>query len=226
MYLFLISIFIHEWGHFLFGLFVKYNHTEIHIYPFGGITIFNTDLNTPIYKEFISLLGGIIIQSFFLILVYYFYNYGFITSHVYTLINRINFIIISFNFMPILPLDGGKLMNLIFDIIFSYRLSNIISIIISVIFIVVFLISNISLFRIILSIFLIKCIIIETINFKNKYNKFLYERYVNNYNFKRVKIIKSINCFKRDCVHLINNVYERNYLAKLFDKRTVNMLKY
>ena len=226
MYLFLISIFVHEYGHFLFGLLVGYNNTIINIYPFGGITIFNTELNTPLYKEFISLIGGLIFQIIFMFLIYKLYNYGLITNHVYIIINRINFILISFNFMLITPLDGGRLLNIILQLFLPYKLSNIICIIVSSIFVIIFLISSISLFRILLCLFLIKNIIFEVINLENKYYSFLYERYINKYNFKRIVFINNINYFKRDCIHFINNVYERNYLSKLFDKRTENMLKY
>ena len=226
MYLFLITIFIHEYGHFLFGQLVGYKNTIINIYPFGGITQFNTDLNTPIYKEFISLIGGLIFQILFILVINKMYHFGYITNHVYIILNRINYLLISFNFMPILPLDGGKLFGIILDCFLPYKTSNIISIIISIIFTLIFLLSNISLFRIILSIFLIKSIALELINLKYKYNKFLFERYINKYNFKRIKFINSINCFKRDYNHFINNVYERKYLRNLFDKRGGSMLKY
>ena len=115
MYLFLITIFIHEYGHFLFGLLVGYKNTIINIYPFGGITQFNTDLNTPIYKEFISLIGGLLFQIVFLILINKLFYFGYITNHVYIILSRINFILISFNFMPVLPLDGGRLLFLIIE---------------------------------------------------------------------------------------------------------------
>ena len=226
MYLFLLSIFIHEAGHVIFGLLVGFKNTIIHIYPFGGISIFNIDLNTKIYKEFISLLGGIIFQLLFLLLVYKLYNMGYVTNHVYILINKINYLLISFNFMPILPLDGGRLLNLLFDYLFPYKLSYKISIFISIIFVFIFLFSNISIFRIILCMFLIKSIIIEIKNINIKYNNFLFERYIHNYKFYNIKVINNINYFKRDYYHIINSVMEEVYLSNLFDKRECSMLKY
>lgn len=226
MYLFLITIVIHEYGHLLFALLVGIKNPIIHIYPFGGITILNTDLNISIYKELISLLGGIVFELLFFFIIYKFYNYGFITTHVYEIIKRINYILISFNFMPILPLDGGKLLNIIFDIIFPYKLSLKISICISIIFSIIFLFIDFSLFRLLLFIFLVKSLYLEIKNINIKYNNFLFERYINNYNFKNIRFIKNINCFKRDNIHFINNVYEKNYLSILFDKKGRNMLEY
>ena len=71
MYIFLLIIFIHECGHAIFGLLVGFYHPIINIYPFGGLTIFNEELNTSIYKEFISLIGGIIFQILFFLLSLY-----------------------------------------------------------------------------------------------------------------------------------------------------------
>ena len=119
--------------------------------------------------------------------------------------------------MPILPLDGGKLTNIIFDKIFSYRLSNIISIVISVFFICFFIIKNKTIFGVILTLFLIKSIVIEITNLKYKYNKFILERYINNYNFKKTIIVSTLYKFKRDRKHIINNTFEHNFLCKLFD---------
>ena len=109
--------------------------------------------------------------------------------------------------MPVIPLDGVKLTNIILDKLFSYRLSNIISIIISIFFICLFILKNKTIFGIILTLFLIKSIIIEITNLKYKYNKFLLERYINDYNFKSTIIVSSIYKFKRDKKHIINNTF-------------------
>ena len=47
---------------------------------------------------------------------------------------------------------------------------------------------------------------------------FLFERYKNNYSFKKIKRINNLNKFKRDYYHIINGVTERKYLSKLFDR--------
>ena len=113
--------------------------------------------------------------------------------------------------MPVIPLDGGKLTNIILDKLFSYRLSNIISIIISIFFICLFILKNKTIFGIILTLFLIKSIIIEITNLKYKYNKFLLERYINKYNFKKTIIVSSMYKMKRDRKHIINNTFEHDF---------------
>ena len=218
IYLLLLIIIIHEYGHAIFAKIINFKFDKIVIYPFGGITKYDEDLNVNSNKELFVLFGGIYFQLLFFILIMILYKYGFITEHVYTIIKRINVLIISFNFLPILPLDGGKLLNILLDKLFSYKLSNIISIIISFIILILFLIINKTMFSLLLSLFLIKCLVIEINNIRYKYNKFLLERYLNDYNFKKIKIINNINNLKRDNYHIINNILEKKYLNKMFDR--------
>ena len=217
VYLFLITILIHECGHMIFAKIIGFKFAKIILYPFGGITIYNEDLNVNSNKELFVLLGGIIFQLLFFILLLILYNNLYITEHTFKIIKKINIILISFNFMPVIPLDGGKLTNIILDKLFSYRLSNIISIIISIFFICLFILKNKTIFGIILTLFLIKSIIIEITNLKYKYNKFLLERYINKYKFKKTIIVSNIYKMKRDRKHIINNTFEDDFLCKLFD---------
>lgn len=217
VYLFLLIILIHECGHMLFSKIINFKFESIVLYPFGGLTIYNEDLNVSTNKELFVLIGGITFQILFLIFTYILYSNSYITLHTFTIIKKINILLISFNFMPVLPLDGGKLINIILDKIFSYKLSNTISIIMSILFICIFILKNKTFLGIILTLFLIKNIIIEITNLKYKYNKFLLERYINNYNFKKTIIIKDVNKFKRDRKHIINNELEHAFLCKLFD---------
>ena len=217
VYLFLITILIHECGHMIFAKIIGFKFDKIILYPFGGITIYNEDLNVNSNKELFVLLGGIIFQLLFFILLLILYNNLYITEHTFKIIKKLNIILISFNFMPVIPLDGGKLTNIILDKLFSYRLSNIISIIISIFFICLFILKNKTIFGIILTLFLIKSIIIEITNLKYKYNKFLLERYINKYKFKKTIIVSNIYKMKRDRKHIINNTFEDDFLCKLFD---------
>lgn len=217
VYLFLLIILIHECGHMIFAKIINFKFNKIIIYPFGGITIYDEELNVNSNKELFVLSGGIIFQILFFVLIYNMYIKNIVTLHTFNIIKRINIILISFNFLPIIPLDGGRLINIMCDKIMPYKLSNIISILISIFFIVVFKIINKTKLSIILTIFLIKNIIIEIRNIKNKYNRFIIERYLNNYKFKKTIIVNSIYKFRRDKNHIINNEFEKEFLCKIFD---------
>lgn len=218
IFLFLITIFIHESGHYFFSKIIGFKYAKIVIYPFGGLTIYDEDLNISTNKELFALAGGIIFQLLFYFFIVILYKNNYVTTHVYSIIKNINYLLISFNFMPILPLDGGKLTNIVFDKLFNYKLSNKLSIIISIIFIMFFMIYNKTYYSIILSLFLIKNIYYEIVNYKYRFNKFILERYLNNYKFNKIKKVKTINKFKRDYTHIINNEFESKYLSKLFDR--------
>lgn len=218
IYILLLIIFIHEFGHFFISNLINIKANKIIIYPFGGLTIYDSDLNLNTNKELISLLGGITFQLLFYFLVVIIHNNNLMTDNVFNIIKRINIILISFNFLPILPLDGGRLLNILLDKIFPYKLSNKLTLIVSILFLGLFIMYKRTILSILLFVFLLKEIILEINNIDNKYMTFLFERYKNNYSFKKIKRINNLNKFKRDYYHIINGITERKYLSKLFDR--------
>ena len=110
--LFTSIIFIHEVGHALAALYYKWSIDKIVIMPFGGITIFNEKLNRPIKEEFIILIFGPIFQIIYYKIFSTFYNsYTFMNYH---------YSLLFFNLLPIYPLDGAKLLNLLFNKILPF----------------------------------------------------------------------------------------------------------
>ena len=218
MYILLLIIFIHESGHYFFSKLVNIKNPIITIYPFGGITKLNEELNTPLYKEFISLIGGIIFQIIFYLIIFLLYKNNFVSMHVFEIVKRINYLLLTFNFMPILPLDGGKLLNILFHKLFNYLIAEKLSIIVSILFSIIFLLFNRTFLALFLFVFLIKCIYFEILNLRVKYNVFLFERYSNKHKFKKKRYINSIKQFKRDYYHLINNSTEDIILYEIFDR--------
>ena len=212
---FMLLICIHELGHILLGLYFKWKIDKIIILPFGCLTKFNVDINTRLIEEFIVSISGVIFQyTFYLIIsryiTYYYFSY-------------INYFLIVFNLIPIYPLDGSKILSVLLNKNISFYNSLYISSIISFIFIVIIniLLFNINKLIIVVSIFLF----IETIkNYKNIkyiYNKFLIERYIKKYKFKRSIIINNMYKMKKDYRHifLLDNKYttEHTFLSKMFD---------
>ena len=104
IYLYLSLIVFHELGHLLMGLLFNWKIDKIYIYPLGGLTKFNERLNRPFIEEmFVTIMGPI----FQIILSIFINKYD----------NNIMFysnILLTFNLLPIIPLDGGKLLNILF----------------------------------------------------------------------------------------------------------------
>lgn len=207
---------IHELGHIVISLILKWNIESILILPFGCLIKFREKINRPLIEEFLISISGILFQYLFYII---FKDY---TSYNYFPI--INYFIIIFNLVPIHPLDGSKIVNVVLNYISNfYKSLNI------TIFISYFLLGIVSLYflnnnRLILITFYFLIREVNRLNSsKNSiFNKFLLERYLNNFEFKRRKTISNIKNMKRDYVHLffLNNKYktEREVLKKIFNK--------
>ena len=95
MYILLLIIFIHESGHYFLAIINNIKISKLVIYPFGGITILESDLNTNIKKEMFVLLGGIIFQVVFIFFVKQMYINTNITKHIYDIFTKINYILMA-----------------------------------------------------------------------------------------------------------------------------------
>ena len=194
------------------GLFLKLKVKEINIYMFGGVTILNEDLNLPIYKEVLFLVMGPLSQILFVLLIKFLYLLGYVNALTFDKIIIINKFLLTFNLLPILPLDGGKLVNNVLDYFIPYKLSHKITIIISLVFIPFIFILNNKLLGIVLIIFLLYKIYIEINNNKHKLNKLLLERKLKLYKFKKLKRINTLEEVKRN-----ENFYIIKNNKKIYD---------
>ncbi len=207
----MIIIFVHELGHILTAIYFKWEIDKIVILPFGGITIFNEKINKSLKEELLIAINGPLIQ----VLVF-----SLIKN---PLINKYHYFLLIFNLLPIIPLDGSKILNILFNFIFPFKLSQSLTIFISLIVVTSLLILKFNLILIIVILFLIFRIIKDYLNQKNTFNKFLIERYLYDLPIYKRKTIKGIKLDKmfRDYKHLFiyKNKYhsEHEILKKKFD---------
>lgn len=171
-------------------------------------------------KELLILIGGPLFQEILYLILLFLYNKNLISDINYNLIYLFHKNLLYFNFLPIIPLDGSKLLLLILEKIFSYKKSNLFLIVISFISIFLFAVFEKRLIFILLSCLLIKSIVEEANMLNIKYNKFLLERYLYIFKFKKGKSINNVEKIKRSREHnIVNNniVYsEKEYLNKYF----------
>ena len=213
---FTLLILSHEVGHIIFSIIFKWKIDKIIILPFGGLTKFKSFLNKPLLEEFIICIMGPIFQMIFFILLKDNIDYKYFIF--------CNYLILLFNLLPIYPLDGSKMFNIILNKITSFYTGYILTILISYLVIFIFIINtiHISFIALFISIFLFKENIDSYLNRNIIFNKFLLERYMYKIKFKKIKIINNIKKMKRDYYHIFykNNTYEKedNILAKMFDK--------
>ena len=209
-----ILLFFHELGHALAGIVLGWDLKSITFYPYGGVTLFSKFENSSINKEIIILLMGPIFQIITYYILINIFKYNYISNYHYSLL--------IFNLLPILSLDGGKLLNLLLNKIFNYLTSFYISVFISfitIIFLIIFCLIyyyNFNLFLI--SIFLIFKIIKSLKEIKYYYHKFILERYLYKINYRKHNLSKDIYSFYKERNHYIDFQEESNYLKKYFQK--------
>lgn len=215
---FSLIIIVHEMGHILMGIKYGWRIEKVLLLPFGALTIFHEDLNRKIKEEFWIVIMGPLFQIVFTIIIYYFFGSS---NFIYY-----SLIILGFNLLPIFPLDGSKILNLFFNRIFSFKSSHLLLIFVSILSILVLLFKvNCSLIFVLIVLFLIIRICLEIKDHDSLFNRFLLERYLNKYHFKKIKRIPSMNMngMKRDYGHLFfdGNKYisEMSRLKKRFDFR-------
>lgn len=217
--IFLIIVF-HELGHIFFIKLYHYNILRITIYPFGGITKIEKKINTPNKKELIIAFGGVFFQIvlFCLCLLP-------LSSNTKEIFIKYNTSILFFNLLPIIPLDGSHIIEAILNEFFSYKTSYYIYSLISFCSIILYIIGNywFSLNNyLIIMLFLLKSY--DAIkNYKYLYNRFLLERYLDEFSFKRISTKKgTLDILRKETYQYFkeneNVVSEKQVLKRRFDK--------
>ena len=212
---FMLLIIIHELGHVLVSKLFKWKIDKIIILPFGGLTKYNEIINRSLMEEFLVAISGVIVQIIF---------YKFIHDYIdYKYFNFINYFIVIFNLLPIYPLDGSKILNVLFNVITTFKNSMLLTVIVSYITIIIL---SLLLFNINKLLFMMFIFLFMEVNkyYKEKdliFNRFLLERYLNEIKLKKEKVINDVSKMKRDYRHLfyIDNKYmtESTFLKKMFD---------
>ena len=207
-------VIIHEMGHLLFIKLFKYQIIKVTIYPFGGITKINSPINSSINKDLLIAIGGILMQLISLI---------FIKNKLF---RYYSLTIIFFNLLPIYPLDGNKIINLILDKFLPFKTSLKYSNIFSILVLSIFLIYNISTNNknYLICSFLLVELFMMVKNQKYLINKFYLERYLYNFPYEQIKSEKKVDIglLKKNTLHFFKNndyfLHEKKILKNYFEK--------
>ena len=216
-------VFIHELGHLFSAKIFNWQLDKIMIYPYGGCVKFNEVINKSMFEEFIILISGPLMQIVLFLIVRLIFKNNLISIRNYLIFKNYHYTLLIFNLIPIYPLDGGKLVNIITNALMPYKKGNKLVIGLSLILIIILILSIKSINFTFMLILLVFEIIIYYQRQDYLYNKFLLERYLKKYSFKKLKIIKNKDLMFKGRRHLINdnNHYqtERKYLEKRFRRK-------
>lgn len=198
VFLTMFSIIIHELGHFITAYLLGLRVSEIRIFMFGGVTVLDESLSVDIKKEVLTLLMGPISQISFVVLVYVIYINGYVGVRTWELFLDVNLLLLGFNLLPILPLDGGRLLNNILDLVFPYGLSHLISVCVSFLFIPFLFVYGYKFFVSFLVVFLIVKNVEETIFHRFRVFKLITERKLSYHKFRRCSKIRDLKGIYRN----------------------------
>lgn len=119
MFYHVIIVFIivswHEFGHFFMAKFFNWEVRRITLWIFGGVMETEEHLNKPLKQQFLVTIAGpaqhVLILLFLLVLQ----QTDLLLPEYLEFAFRYNLLIVVFNLLPIWPLDGGKLLNIVFN---------------------------------------------------------------------------------------------------------------
>lgn len=180
--LLMLIIFIHEMGHAISAHFFSWRIKSIMLLPFGGVAEVDEHGNRPLKEELIVVISGPLQHVLMQIIVFCLLKFGAIHMNDYDLFTFYNVSILLFNLLPIWPLDGGKLLFILFSCFQSFQKAHRLMLLSSITVLSVYVITVIFLapfqlnMWVIIS-FLIFCITMEYKQRMYAVIRFLLERY-------------------------------------------------
>jgi len=114
--------------------------------PFGGVAEFDEHGNRPLLEETVVILAGPLQHLWMLFFAFLLHAGSFLSDGLYEKICSFNWMILLFNCLPILPLDGGRLMLVLFAKISPYILALRRAILCSLLFLSVYALSILLIF--------------------------------------------------------------------------------
>jgi len=222
-YLLIIAfiLIMHDLAHIFFIKLFKYKIDKIIILPFGSIINSNINLNSSSKKIFLISIAGVLAQTMLFPLMLFLYNSNILNHISYNIFLNYNKMILLFNLIPIIPLDGSKMLLCLFENIFPFKkalnLINFISILGIIIFIVYLSFNGLNSYLIV--VFLMYKTIEEIKEHKYIFNKFLLTRHLSNPYGKKVKYVLKIKGIFKNRFNFINNENEIKVLNTYYNKK-------
>lgn len=192
---------IHELGHVTMAILLNLKIKKISLLAVG----FNAEIEgldyTSSLKEFLITIAGPLTFFISSALLKYFYLIDFISYNALLQAKTINKFELLFNLIPIIPLDGGRILKIIIDCFFTSKKSMYLASCISILFTIVFVYCTRSSPQWIMYIFFVLYNIFFLLAINKNWRLFLINRLMQKNNLK-IKIHK-----KRDIYRNKNNFF-------------------
>lgn len=116
----LVIILIHEIGHIWTALSYGWRVEEVQLLPFGGVAKVNELGSTTAMEEMIVALAGPLNNGLMVWVAYFFSSLGWWDAEWTQFFIEANLFIGLFNLLPVLPLDGGKVLQCLLSLRLPY----------------------------------------------------------------------------------------------------------
>ncbi|WP_348651688.1 M50 family metallopeptidase [Paenibacillus silviterrae] len=106
-----VIVFIHELGHVAAAKQFGWRVKEVKLLPFGGVAVVDELASVPVREDVIVALSGPLQNVWMTLLAYPLTVYGIIPAEWGLYFMEANILIALFNLIPVMPLDGGKILQ-------------------------------------------------------------------------------------------------------------------
>jgi len=232
----LTLVFIHELGHFIAAKFYKWKISHIKLWVFGGVLVTEEYSHKPLREQLIVTLSGPFQHIILYFIIFLCSYYNIFSVSLIDLLLTYNTMILLFNFIPIWPLDGGRVLFILFCARFPYRKAFTRTIITSIICALVLLLFQLIFYSFTLSAILIMLyLIVENVSeWKQRYFvfiRFLFQKYYGDNNVdgkhfftvsENTKLIDVLSLFKLEKLNVITVQHNKGKLLQITEKDCLN----
>ncbi|WP_245855780.1 M50 family metallopeptidase [Paenibacillus rigui] len=114
-------VLIHELGHVMAAKSFGWRVREVQLLPFGGVAVMDELGSVPAWQEIVVSLAGPLQNGWMIVIAYALQLTGVVNEEWTQYVIQANIFIALFNLLPILPLDGGKIMQSLMSLWLPYQ---------------------------------------------------------------------------------------------------------
>jgi stage IV sporulation protein FB len=114
-------VLVHEIGHLTAAKGFGWRVKEVLLLPFGGEAVVEELGSVPVWQEIVVTLSGPLQNLWMIVIAYLLQSLGLISEPWSLYFIKANVYIALFNLLPVLPLDGGKLMHSLMSLWLPYH---------------------------------------------------------------------------------------------------------
>jgi stage IV sporulation protein FB len=218
----LLIIFVHEMGHGAAASFFSWRIKKIAMLPFGGVAEMDEHGNRPLKEELYVVLAGPLQHVWMMALAYLFFLAGFVPEKWHSLFIEYNLMVLIFNMLPIWPLDGGKLVFILFSLGSSFQEAHARTIFLSVASLVIFSLAIFIMAPLTLNVWVIIGFLAISLFYEWRQRRFIFMRFLMERHYGKqtdLRELKPINVAENEMVGSVLEKFQRGCKHPIIVKR-------